>query len=159
LEHRYGQRATCAHRCGDLLDGSTDGGNGSPTRFGKVASPFPVRLDAPPSTRAPPREFPARRHDDATTSLGQSAMRSDGVHSTGRVCAAEHLIATAGLVAPELQIVNEVSVVGLFELHALAGPERLGSGSDIQPDYTAELALATSDLLIDRVSLFLTAVP
>ena len=100
--------------------------------------------------------------DDATTSLGQSAMRSPTVFNFYRpgYVPPNTSIATAGLVAPELQIVNEVSVVGYSNFMRSAVQNGLGSGSprDIQPDYTAELALAdNADLLIDRVSLFLTA--
>ncbi len=101
--------------------------------------------------------------DDPTTSLSQSAMRSPTVFNFYRpgYVPPNTSIATAGLVAPELQIVNEVSVVGYSNFMRLAGLNNgLGSSSprDIQPDYTAELALAdNADLLIDRVSLFLTA--
>ena len=100
--------------------------------------------------------------DDATTSLGQSAMRSPTVFNFYRpgYVPPNTSIATAGLVAPELQIINEVSVVGYSNFMRSAVQNGLGSGSprDIQPDYTAELALAdNADLLIDRVSLFLTA--
>src|SRR5256886_6999236 len=52
--------------------------------------------------------------DDPTASLGQSAMRSPTVfnfYRPGHV-PPNTSIATAGLVAPEMQIVNEVSVVG-----------------------------------------------
>ena len=100
--------------------------------------------------------------DDATTSLGQSAMRSPTVFNFYRpgYVPPNTSIATAGLVAPELQIVNEVSAVGYSNFMRSAVQNGLGSGSprDIQPDYTAELALAdNADLLIDRVSLLLTA--
>ncbi len=100
--------------------------------------------------------------DDPTTSLGQSAMRSPTVFNFYRpgYVPPNTSIATAGLVAPEMQIVNEVSVVGYSNFMRSAVQNGLGSGSprDIQPDYTAELALAdNADLLIDRVSLLLTA--
>ncbi len=100
--------------------------------------------------------------DDPPTSLSQSAMRSPTVFNFYRpgYVPPNTSIATAGLVAPELQIVNEVSVVGYSNFMRSAVQNGLGSGSprDIQPDYTAELALAdNADLLIDRVSLLLTA--
>ena len=60
----------------------------------------------------------------------------------------------------ELQIVHETSVVGYSNFMRSAVQNGLGSGSprDIQPNYTAELALAdNADGLIDRVSLLLTA--
>jgi len=100
--------------------------------------------------------------DDPTSSLAQSAMRSPTVFNFYRpgYVPPNTSIAAAGLVAPELQIVNEVSVVGYSNFMRSAVQNGLGSGNprDIQPDYTAELALAdNADLLIDRVSLFLTA--
>ena len=100
--------------------------------------------------------------DDQTTSLGQSPMRSPSVFNFYRpgYVPPNTAIATAGLIAPELQIVHETSVVGYSNFMRSAVQNGLGSGSprDIQPNYTAELALAdNADGLIDRVSLLLTA--
>jgi len=100
--------------------------------------------------------------DDPITSLSQSAMRSPSVFNFYRPGYAppNTPIATAGLVAPELQIVLETSVVGYSNFMRGAVQNGLGSGSprDIQPDYTTELALAdNADALIDRVELLLTA--
>ena len=100
--------------------------------------------------------------DDPTTSLGQSAMRSPSVFNFYRpgYVPPNTPIAAAGLVAPEMQIVLETSVVGYSNFMRSAVPNGLGSGSprDIQPDYTAERALAdNADALIDRVDLLLTA--
>jgi hypothetical protein len=98
--------------------------------------------------------------DDAATSLGQSAMRSPSVFNFYRpgYVPPNTSIAAAGLVAPELQIVHETSVVGYSNFMRTAVQSGLGSSGDIQPDYTAELALAhDANLLIDRVSLLLTA--
>jgi hypothetical protein len=67
-------------------------------------------------------------------------------------------IATAGLVAPELQNVNEISVVGYSNFMRARVQNGAGTNNDIQPDYTAEMALAhDANLLVDRVSLLLTA--
>jgi uncharacterized protein (DUF1800 family) len=98
--------------------------------------------------------------DESTTSLGQSPMRSPTVFNFYRpgYVPPNTAIAAAGLVAPELQIVHEASVVGYSNFMRSAVQSGVGSGSDILPDYTAELALAdNADLLIDRVSLLLTA--
>jgi len=100
--------------------------------------------------------------DDPATSLGQSAMRSPSVFNFYRpgYVPPNTPIATAGLVAPEVQIIHETSVVGYSNFMRSAVQNGLGSGSprDIQPDYTAELALAdNADALIDRVDLLLTA--
>jgi uncharacterized protein (DUF1800 family) len=100
--------------------------------------------------------------DDPTTSLGQSPMRSPTVFNFYRpgFVPPNTQIEAAGLVAPELQIVLETSVVGYSNFMRSAVPNGMGSNSprDIQPDYTAERALAdNADALIDRVDLLLTA--
>jgi uncharacterized protein (DUF1800 family) len=99
--------------------------------------------------------------DDQATSLGQSPMRSPTVFNFYRpgYVPPNTAIATAGLVAPELQIVNEVSVVGYSNVMRSIVQNGVGSNSprDVQPDYAAEMALAhDANLLVDRVSLLLT---
>jgi uncharacterized protein (DUF1800 family) len=99
--------------------------------------------------------------DDPATSLGQSPMRSPTVFNFYRpgYVPPNTAIATAGLVAPELQIVNEVSVVGYSNFMRSIVQNGVGSNSprDVQPDYVAEMALAhDANLLVDRVSLLLT---
>ena len=67
--------------------------------------------------------------------------------------------AAANLVAPEFQIIHEVSVAGYANFMRTAVQSGVGSNSprDIQADYAAELALANDpDKLIDRVDLLLT---
>jgi uncharacterized protein (DUF1800 family) len=100
--------------------------------------------------------------DNPATSLGQSPMRSPTVFNFYRpgYVPPNTAIAVAGLVAPELQIVNEVSVVGYSNF--MRGIVQSGAGSnsprDVQPSYAAEMALAhDAGLLVDRVSLLLTA--
>jgi uncharacterized protein (DUF1800 family) len=100
--------------------------------------------------------------DDPATSLGQSPMRAPTVFNFYRpgYVPPNTAIATAGLVAPEFQIVNEVSVVGYSNFMRSVMLNGAGSNSprDIQPDYTAELAIAhDANLLVDRVSLLLIA--
>lgn len=99
--------------------------------------------------------------DDPASSLGQSAMRSPSVFNFYRpgYVPPNTGIATANLVAPELQIMHETSVVGYSNFMRSAVQSGVGSGNprDIQPDYTAELALADNpDALINRVDLLLT---
>ena len=67
-------------------------------------------------------------------------------------------IAAANMVAPEFQIIHESSVVGYANLMRSVVRGGIGDNSpaDIQPDYSAELALADDpDKLIDRVNLLL----
>ena len=100
--------------------------------------------------------------DDPATSLSQSPIRSPTVFNFYRpgYVPPNTAIATADLVAPELQIVNEVAVVGYSNFMRSIVQNGVGSSSprDVQPDYTAEMALAhDANLLVDRVSLLLTA--
>jgi uncharacterized protein (DUF1800 family) len=100
--------------------------------------------------------------DDPGTSLSQSPLRSPTVFNFYRpgYVPPNTPIAAAGLVAPELQIVNEVAVVGYSNFMRSIVQNGVGSNSprDVQPDYAAEIALAhDANLLVDRVSLLLTA--
>ncbi|MFN7570214.1 MAG: DUF1800 family protein [Betaproteobacteria bacterium] len=104
--------------------------------------------------------------DNPATSLGQTPMRAPSVFNFYRpgFVPPGSRIADAGLVAPEFQIANEVSVVGylntLRNVLANGAGSRPGGGSrnDIQPDYRAELALADDpSALLARVDLLLTA--
>jgi len=99
--------------------------------------------------------------DDPATQLGQSPMRSPTVFNFYRpgYVPPNSGIATNGLVAPELQIVNEISVVGYsnFMRNAVANGTGSNSPADVQPDYSAEMAIADdANALVDRVSLRLT---
>jgi uncharacterized protein (DUF1800 family) len=100
--------------------------------------------------------------DNPSTSLSQSPMRSPTVFNFYRpgYVPPNTAIAAAGLVAPELQIANEVSVVGYSNFMRSIVQNGVGSNSprDVQPNYAAEIALAhDANLLVDRVSLLLTA--
>ncbi|NEX61668.1 DUF1800 domain-containing protein [Noviherbaspirillum sp. 17J57-3] len=96
--------------------------------------------------------------DDPLTQLGQTPMRSPSVFNFYRpgYVPPNTALAAAGLVAPEMQITGETSVVGYLNFMRDAIPNGTGSSRDIKPDYTAELALAdTADKLVDRVNLLL----
>jgi len=132
--------------------------------FGKVREPIlrAAHWMRAFSARSASGNFLLGATDDPTTSLGQSAMRSPTVFNFYRpgYVPPNTPIASAGLVAPEMQIVLETSVVGYARFMLGAVPSGVGSGSprDIQPDYTAERALAdNADALIARVDLLLTA--
>ncbi len=100
---------------------------------------------------------------DPATQLGQSPMYAPSVFNFFRpgYIPPNSRVGTAGLTAPEMQIINETSVAGYLNyirgvINAGIGT-RVASVSDIQADYTAELALASNpDLLVDRVNLLLT---
>ena len=136
---------------------------GDPT-FGKVREPVlrVAQWMRAFNARSASRRFLLGTTDNPATSLGQSPMRSPSVfnfYRPGYVPPNTALAANA-LVAPELQIVHETSVVGYANFMRSAVQSGLGSGNprDIQADYSAELALAQDpDRLIDRIDLLLTA--
>jgi uncharacterized protein (DUF1800 family) len=88
--------------------------------------------------------------DNPGTSLAQTPMRSPSVFNFYRpgYVAPGTASAEAGLVAPELQILHETSAAGYVNTmrDAVSGGFGLSTGSpsrrDLQPNYTAELALA-----------------
>ncbi len=98
--------------------------------------------------------------DDTATRLGQSPMRAPSVFNFYRPGYAPPgtSLASAGLVAPELQLTHEVTVAGY--LNYLRGwvPISTAANRYVRQDYTAELALADKPAeLVDRVSLLLTS--
>jgi uncharacterized protein (DUF1800 family) len=102
--------------------------------------------------------------DSAGSSLGQSPMRSSSVFNFFRpgYTPPGTSFAALSLVAPELQITNETSVAGYLNLMKDVIERGIGTATnnvrDVQPDYSAEIALAdTPDKLVDRVNLLLVA--
>ncbi|MES2069727.1 MAG: DUF1800 domain-containing protein [Pseudomonadota bacterium] len=98
--------------------------------------------------------------DDPLSALGQTPMRSPSVFNFYRpgYVPPNTSIAAAGLVAPEMQITGETTVVGYLNFMRDVIPNGTGSSRDVKPDYTAELALtATPEQLLDRVNLLLMA--
>lgn len=98
--------------------------------------------------------------DDPLTSLGQTPMRSPSVFNFYRpgYVPPNTTIATAGMVAPEMQITGETSVVGYLNFMRDAIPNGTGSSRDIRSGYDIELSLAdTPERLVDRVNLLLMA--
>ena len=91
------------------------------------------------------------------TELGQSPMRSPGVFNYFRpgFVPPNSAIGAAGKVAPELQIANEVSVIGYANF--ITNIIRSGLGG-VSSAYTYELKLVNDvEQLVDRVDLLLTA--
>ncbi len=94
--------------------------------------------------------------DDPATRLNQTPLFAPTVFNFYRpgYVPASKPIADAGLVAPEFQIVHDVSVAGY--MNYLRGLVTLDSNRDIQQDYSAELALAaTPTELVERMNLLL----
>lgn len=102
--------------------------------------------------------------NDPGSQLSQTPMVSPTVFNFWRpgYVPPNSAVATAGLCAPEMQIVNEVSVAGYHNsirsviVSGIGSVPDGGSGADVQTAYTAELALADKpDALVDRVDLLL----
>jgi uncharacterized protein (DUF1800 family) len=91
-------------------------------------------------------------------SLGQSPLRAPSVFNFYRpgYVPANTAIATNALVAPEFQIVNEVSVAGYINFMVSAIGSTNGVNNDVKATYTSELAIVTdSSALLNRLSLLI----
>jgi uncharacterized protein (DUF1800 family) len=99
--------------------------------------------------------------DAQNTRLGQTPMRSASVFNFFRpgYTPPNTSIATAGLVAPELQIAHEVSVAGYLNyMRSSWVPLSTSSSRFVRQTYDAELALVNDPAaLVDRVNLLLAA--
>ena len=117
------------------------------------------------------RAFNARSNDgkfllgttlDTATQLAQSPMYSPSVFNFFRpgYIPGNSKVGAFGLVNPEAQITNETTVAGYLNFMRGAISTGIGTSNggvrDIQPDYSAEQALAGNpDALVDRVILLL----
>ena len=94
--------------------------------------------------------------DDPATRLNQTPMFAPTVFNFYRpgYVPSSKPIADAGLVAPEFQIVHDVSVAGY--MNYMRSLVTIDANRDIQQDYTAELALAAVPAdLVERMNLLL----
>jgi uncharacterized protein (DUF1800 family) len=95
----------------------------------------------------------------ASTSLGQSPMASPSVFNFFRpgYSPPNTKIGSLGLVAPEMQIVDEVTVVGYMNTMQTAINTGIGTSSDVRLSFTREMAVAADPAaLVDRVNYLLT---
>ncbi len=93
---------------------------------------------------------------NSTNRLAQTMGRSPSVFNFFRpgYTPPNTPIATAGLVAPELQITNEISVVGYVNYMQSV----VNNGTDLRTDYGSISSIATdSAALVDRINLWLAA--
>ena len=96
--------------------------------------------------------------DDPATRLNQTVMFAPTVFNFYRpgYVPSSKPIADAGLVAPEFQIVHDVSVAGY--MNYMRSIVTVDANRDIQQDYTAEIALADKPAdLVERMNLLLFA--
>jgi len=98
----------------------------------------------------------------ANTSLGQSALTSPSVFNFYRPGYAppNSRVGDAGLVAPEFQIVDEVTAAGYLNTLQTTVDAGIGTASggvrDVRATYATETALAANpDALVDRINLLL----
>lgn len=143
-----------------LLDPEALAPGGTTLRTGKLREPL-LRLagwmrafDAKPVSG----RYSIYYLDDPLSGLGQSPLNPPSVFSFFRPAYTppNSALASAGLVAPELQITAEPSVTGYLNFMQEAINSGVGDGRDIKPDYTRELALAAdAGALLDRIDLLL----
>ena len=143
-----------------LLDPEARNYDASSTDYGKVREPI-LRLShflRAFKVRSTSGNFTGLDNTDNTTNnLGQSALRSPTVFNFFRPGFAppNSAAAEAGLVSPELQLANEVSVAGYLN-YLRSSWLTVNAGRDLQLDFSAELALADNPgALVDRLNLLL----
>ena len=96
----------------------------------------------------------------ANTSLDQSVLTSSSVFNFWRpgYSPPNTKIGALGLVAPEFQVVDEVSVAGYLNTMQSTIDTGIGGGRDVTAAYAVEKPLASDvNALADRVNLMLTA--
>lgn len=98
--------------------------------------------------------------DDPLAALGQTPMRAPSVFNFYRpgYTPPNTSIAKAGLVAPEMEITAEPSVIGYLNFMQSIIVFGVGTGRDMQPNYNAEIGLAdTPQRILERINLLLLA--
>ena len=143
-----------------LLDPDAVAMAGSTMRTGKLREPL-LRLanwmrafDAKPANGI----YNIYYLDDQLSGLGQSPLNAPSVFNFYRpsYVPPNSAIASAGLVAPEMQITSEPSVTGYLNFMQEAINSGIGDARLVKPDYTRELALsADANALVDRVDLLM----
>lgn len=96
--------------------------------------------------------------EDPLIGIGQNPMRAPSVFNFYRpnYTPPRTSLAQAGLVAPEMQLVGETSVIGYLNFMQKAVPRGIGEDLDIRPSYSAELSIAAyPETLVDRIDLLL----
>ena len=143
-----------------LLDPEALAPSGTTLRTGKLREPL-LRLagwirafDAKPASG----RYRIYYLDDPLSGLGQNPLNPPSVFSFFRPAYTppNSALASAGLVAPELQITAEPSVTGYLNFLQEAINSGVGESREVKPDYTRELALATDTAaLLDRINLLM----
>ncbi len=135
--------------------------NLSNPQFGKIREPMLRMLTWARAfnAKSPADDWRLGNTSDAGTKLGQSPLRSPTVFNYFRpgYVPPNTSIASAALVAPEMQIVSESSVVGYVNFMQTAVNSSRGVG-DLTLDYSSLLSLADdAGRLVDELNLILAA--
>ena len=96
--------------------------------------------------------------DDPLFALAQSALRAPSVFNFFRpsYTPPNTSLSMRGLVSPEMQITGEPSVTGYLNSMQYIIARGAGADRDVQPDYSAEMALSTQPAqLVERLNLLL----
>lgn len=143
-----------------LLDPEAVAMAGSTMRTGKLREPL-LRLanwmrafDARPANGI----YNIYYLDDPLSGLGGNPLNAPSVFNYYRpsYVPPNSAIASAGLVAPEMQITSEPSATGYLNFMQEAVNSGVGDARLVKPDYTQELAAsADANALVDRVDLLL----
>ena len=130
-------------------------------QYGKLREPI-LRLTAflrAFNAKSATGRFPVGRTDDPSYSIGQSPMYSPSVFNFFRpgFTPPNSASGNAGLVVPELQIANEISMAGYsnYVINALRNGMPLWGDNrgDIKPDYSSLTALAATPAdLVERIN-------
>jgi len=127
-------------------------------RHGKAREPV-LRLTAWARAFAATSKTGDFRIRQTTNRVGQTPLNAPSVFNFYRpgFVPPGSAIATAKLVAPEMQIVTESQVTGYINFMSDAIANGMGDGQDLTCSYATEMALASNPVaLIDRVDLLLT---
>lgn len=143
-----------------LLDAEAVAMAGSTMRTGKLREPL-LRLanwmrafDAKPANGI----YNIYYLDDPLSGLAGNPLNAPSVFNYYRpsYVPPNSAIASAGLVAPEMQITSEPSVTGYLNFMQEAVNSGVGDARLVKPDYTQELAVsADANALVDRIDLLL----
>lgn len=96
--------------------------------------------------------------DDQLTSIGYTPFRAPSVFNFYRpdYVPPGTAIASAGKVAPEMQLLTDPEVMGYLNVIQLAIQYGMGGGRELQADYVAELSLVNQpEKLADRINLLI----
>lgn len=131
-------------------------------QYGKVSEPLVRYTQWARAFTAASRNgsFNIGSTEDPIFALGEMATRSPTVFNwfAPGYTPPGTSIATAGLVAPEMQMTDVSTVVGYLNYMQGAIGSDANGGSDIYSSYSAEVGLATNpDALVDRINLLLMA--